>query len=56
MPGEDLELRVSELERRNEDERRKTDVALEHLQQQLRQLKREMQTMNVRVANAAQRR
>lgn len=55
MPSEDLELRVSALERKIDDERRKTDSALEHLQQQLRQFKRELQTMNVRVANAAQR-
>ena len=56
MPDQDLELRVSALEQKIDDERRKTDSALEHLQQQLRQLKREMQTMNVRVANAAPRR
>jgi predicted nucleic acid-binding Zn-ribbon protein len=56
MPGEDLELRVSALERRIDDDRRKTDTALEHLQQQIRQLKRELQTMNVRLANTAQRR
>ena len=56
MPSEDLDLRISALERKIDDERRKTDSALEHLQQQLRQLKREMQSMNVRVANAAQRR
>jgi hypothetical protein len=56
MPGEDLELRVSTLERRMDEERQKTDSALEHVQQQLRQLKREIQSMNVRVANAAQRR
>ncbi len=56
MPGEDLELRVSALERKIDDERRKTDIALEHLQQQIRQLKRELQTMNVRLANTAQRR
>ncbi len=55
MPGEDLELRFCELERKIDDERRRTDSALEHLQQQLRQFKRELQTMNVRVANAAQR-
>jgi hypothetical protein len=56
LSSEELELRVSALERKFDDERRKTDGALEHLQQQLRQLKREMQSMNVRVANAAQRR
>jgi hypothetical protein len=56
LSSEELELRVSALERKFDDERRKTDSALEHLQQQLRQLKREMQSMNVRVANAAQRR
>ena len=56
MSSEELELRVSALERKIEDERRKTDSAIEHLQQQLRQLKRELQTMNVRVANTAQRR
>ena len=56
MSSEELELRVSALERKIDDERRQTDSAIEHLQQQLRQLKRELQTMNVRVANAAQRR
>jgi hypothetical protein len=56
MPGEDLELRVSALERRIDEERKKTDSALEHLQQQIRQMKRELQTMNVRLANTAQRR
>ena len=56
MPDQDLEPRVSALERRIDDERRKTDSALEHLQQQIRQLKRELQTMNVRLANTAQRR
>jgi hypothetical protein len=56
MPSEDLELRVSALEQKIDDERRKTDSALEHLQQQLRQLKRELQTMNVRLANTVQRR
>jgi hypothetical protein len=56
MSSEELELRVSALERKIDDERRTTDSAIEHLQQQLRQLKRELQTMNVRVANAAQRR
>ena len=56
MSSEELELRVSALERKIDDERQKTDSAIEHLQQQLRQLKRELQTMNVRVANAAQRR
>jgi predicted nucleic acid-binding Zn-ribbon protein len=56
MPSEDLELRVSALERKIDDERRKTDSAVEHLHQQLRQLKREIQTMNLRLANTAQRR
>jgi prefoldin subunit 5 len=56
MADEDLELRVTALERKIDDERRKTDSALEHLQQQIRQLKRELQTMNVRLANTAQRR
>jgi hypothetical protein len=56
MSNEELDLRVSVLERKIDEERRKTDSALEHLHQQLRQFKREMQTMNVRLANAAQRR
>jgi prefoldin subunit 5 len=56
MAAEDVELRLSALERKIDDERRKTDAALEHLQQQIRQLKRELQTMNVRLANTAQRR
>lgn len=56
MPDQDLEFRVSALERKIDDDRRKTDTALEHLQQQIRQLKRELQTMNVRLANTAQRR
>jgi len=56
MSGEDLELRVSALERKIDDERKKTDSAVEHLQQQIRQMKRELQTMNVRLANTAQRR
>jgi hypothetical protein len=56
MPSEDQELRLLALERKIDEERQKTESALDRLQQQMRQLKREVQSMNVRVANAAQRR
>jgi hypothetical protein len=56
MSGDDLDLRVTALEAKINDERRQTHAVLEDFQQQLRRLRREMQSMNVRVANAAQRR